>query len=120
MEPNKVIELLLSMNFDEYVDTNDTKSRVFTTRRFEKRLDIYDPDIPLCTTNDKIFIHAIVYKIMHGDRIMESVTFELKHSNVDNDWFDLSVYGVTFDKLKTVVDIQKYIDKIVLAWKSVQ
>lgn len=82
---------------------------------FQKKINVNENDVPVCKTNDALYINVEEhnYNLPNvGNKI--NFTINIKAENQNEDWCDIGIYGISYDKFKT--NIETYENQIIDMW----
>lgn len=83
----------------------------------QKRMDTLFPDIPVCTSNEKLFVNLDYFKFVFANgAVSEGFEMNLVHERPDGRWCDLKIYSISKEDL--LDDVGKYEHTLISMWKT--
>ena len=106
-------DFLLQVGYKMWKEKVDS---IGVVQHYQKRVDPQYPDVPLCSTNEKLFINITHYSYYLPDgRSSEGFELYLVHERPDERWCDLKIYSISEQDL--LDNLEKYEHTLISMWK---
>ena len=106
-------DVLQTLNSEGYKRVHIPSDGINGIKTFSK--DIQSVDF-LCTTNNKLFIEVTLHSLKLPDIEVNSVEMKINHSNSEEDWYSISVYGLSPEDF--VARYYDYKHGLLEAWRA--
>lgn len=109
----KTKDFLLQVGYKMW---NEKVDSIGVVQNYQKRVDSQYPDVPLCSTNEKLFINITHYSYHLPDgRSFEGFEIYLVHENKSGIWCDLKIYSLSEQRL--VDNLHRLEDNLIGMWE---
>lgn len=84
--------------------------------RMQRRVDTIYRSLPLCESNDRVFVNSCLSIFDTGNIHSINVEFEMVHATSDENWIELKPYGIPLKSVLTEQDVIDQEKKLVTLW----